>query len=121
MEKQALKILELLTAGTVFERWKFTVRLEILSPNTLAEISPEWDLQRAKIALSPEWEQYGIMSLEELLRHELGHCLTHDVFEVITGLLSDNPQAVTALEDQLATRAGQMFPLIPGARDENAV
>ena len=109
MENQIRKIINTVTGGTVLGKWEFDIQVHPLPSNALAEIRPEWDLRRARITVSPEFDHHGAVDLGDLIRHELGHCATDDIFEIIKGLLPDNPDAIDRLEDMLATRIGMML------------
>ena len=100
-----------ITRETSLADWRFRVNIRAVGPETLAEISPEWELRRARVDVSYSYADAGIVSLNELLRHELGHCATHDIFLILRGIVPrENADALTECEDLLATRIGQLLP-----------
>jgi len=100
---QVTAIVKALTAKGYLEHWTIDAIVEPLDSKTAAYTERDFELHRARIKIDPEWQTKTPGTLEELIRHELGHACVGDVFDFLRG------HAAEAAEEALATRFGLML------------
>lgn len=86
--------------------WAFQITTGTLdSSDNLAEIAPVYGQRRASIHLSPDWQTWAAADLRSTLTHELLHCHTADIAELVEATHAD------ALNQHARTVADRTFEL----------
>lgn len=103
LRADATRISAALLKNTRYADWTLTVEIYEV-PDAAAMLDVEPEERQARLRIHPAWETKTILTLRELVAHEVGHMVIYGPFEFL-----EKSAAKEEAEERLASRVGGLL------------